>query len=148
MQTENIYNIQKVHYYDEMCWDLRPLHSMQCGENATLAVSTIWNFPAGSRCNNNVFIMSKRRHRRRFDVMKTLSLRHYCVMCPLGCHATGGHLSREMSFYLYRDFHIKIRWSHGRHKLTMEIPTHGKPVFISKRGPDGQLIKLYIRPGN
>ena len=34
--------------------------------------------------NNNVFMTSKRRRRRRFDVMKTLSLRHYCVMCPLG----------------------------------------------------------------
>ena len=35
----------------------------------------------GTRRNNNVFITSKRR---RLDVMKTLSLRHYCVMCPLG----------------------------------------------------------------
>ena len=41
-------------------------------------------FPAGTQRNNNVFITSKRRRRRRFDVMKTLSLRHYCVMCPLG----------------------------------------------------------------
>ena len=40
--------------------------------------------PADTRRNNNVFITSKRRRRRRFDVMKTLSLRHYCVMCPLG----------------------------------------------------------------
>ena len=40
--------------------------------------------PAGTRRDNNVFITSKRRRRRRFDVMKTLSLRHYCVMCPLG----------------------------------------------------------------
>ena len=40
--------------------------------------------PAGTRRNNNAFITSKRRRRRRFDVMKTLSLRYYCVMCPLG----------------------------------------------------------------
>ena len=40
--------------------------------------------PAGTRNNNNVFIPSKRRRRRRFDVMKTLLLRHYCVTCPLG----------------------------------------------------------------
>ena len=46
--------------------------------------------PAGTRHNNNVFITSKRRRRRRFDVMKTLSLRHYCVMCPLG----GGNITK------------------------------------------------------
>ena len=40
-------------------------------------------FPAGTRRNNNVFTTSTRR-RRRVDVVKTLSLRHYCVMCPLG----------------------------------------------------------------
>ena len=40
--------------------------------------------PVGTRRNNNVFITPKRRRRRRFDVMKTLSLRHFCVMCPLG----------------------------------------------------------------
>ena len=40
--------------------------------------------PAGTQRNNNVFITYKRRRRRRFDVMKTLSLRHYCVMCPVG----------------------------------------------------------------
>ena len=37
-----------------------------------------------TRRNNNVFITSKRRRRRCFDVMKTLSLRHYRVLCPLG----------------------------------------------------------------
>ena len=42
--------------------------------------------PAGTQRNNNVFITSKRRRRRRLDVMKTLSFRHYCVMCPLGRH--------------------------------------------------------------
>ena len=41
-------------------------------------------FPAGTRRNDSVFTTSKRRHRRRFDVMKTLSLRHYFVMSPLG----------------------------------------------------------------
>ena len=45
----------------------------------------VCRFPAGTQRNNNVFITSKRRRRRRFDVMKTLSLRHYCVMCPLSC---------------------------------------------------------------
>ena len=38
-------------------------------------------FPAGTRRNDSVFTTSKRR---RFDVMKTLSLRHYFVMSPLG----------------------------------------------------------------
>ena len=33
---------------------------------------------------NNVFTTSTRRRRRRVDVMKTLSLRHYCGMCSLG----------------------------------------------------------------
>ena len=42
--------------------------------------------PVGTGRNNNVFITSKRRRRRSFDEMKTLSLRHYCVMCPLGCN--------------------------------------------------------------
>ena len=41
-------------------------------------------YPAGTRRNNNVFTTSTRRHRRRVDVVKTLSLRNYCVMCPLG----------------------------------------------------------------
>ena len=41
-------------------------------------------YPAGTRRNNNVFTTSTRRRRRRVDVVKTLSLRHYCVMCPLG----------------------------------------------------------------
>ena len=36
------------------------------------------------RRNNNVITTSTRRRRRRVDVVKTLSLRHYCVMCPLG----------------------------------------------------------------
>ena len=40
--------------------------------------------PAGTRRNDNVFTASTRRRRRRVDVVKTLSLRHYCVMCPLG----------------------------------------------------------------
>ena len=40
--------------------------------------------PAGTRRNNNVFTTSTRRRRRRVDAVKTLSLRHYCVMCPLG----------------------------------------------------------------
>ena len=40
--------------------------------------------PAGTQRNNNFFITSKRCRWRRFDVMKTLSLRHYYVMCPLG----------------------------------------------------------------
>ena len=39
---------------------------------------------AGTRRNDNVFITFKWRRRLRFDVMKTLSLHHYCVMCPLG----------------------------------------------------------------
>ena len=41
---------------------------------------------AGTRRNNNVSTTSTRRRRRRVDVVKTLSLRHYCVMCPLGVY--------------------------------------------------------------
>ena len=51
------------------------------------------SFPAGTRRNNNVFTTSTRRRRRRVDVVKTLSLRHYCVMCPLGFPARGPKLS-------------------------------------------------------
>ena len=51
--------------------------------------------PAGTQRNNNVFITSKRRRRRRFDVMKTLSLRHYCVMFSLGIRVK---LSNRQSF--------------------------------------------------
>ena len=40
--------------------------------------------PSGHTRNNNAFITSKRRRWRRLDAIKTLSLRHYCVMCPLG----------------------------------------------------------------
>ena len=38
----------------------------------------------GTRRKNNVFITSTRRRWRRFDVMKTSWLLHYCFMCPLG----------------------------------------------------------------
>ena len=41
-------------------------------------------YPAGTRRNDNVFSTSARRRRRRVDVVKTLSLRHYYVICPLG----------------------------------------------------------------
>ena len=47
-------------------------------------------FPAGTRRNNNVFTTSTRRRRRRVDVVKTLSLRHHCVLCPLGCFSLPG----------------------------------------------------------
>ena len=46
--------------------------------------SNKWGTPVGTRRNNNVFTMSTRRRWRRVDVVKTLSLRHYRVMCPLG----------------------------------------------------------------
>ena len=52
----------------------------------TVKLPMIWNTvtldPVGTLRDNNVFTTSKRRRRHRFDVMKTLSLRHYCVMCP------------------------------------------------------------------
>ena len=53
------------------------------GRSITSPVSH--NIPAGTRRHNNVFTTSTRRRRRRVDVVKTLSLRYYCVMCPLGC---------------------------------------------------------------
>ena len=49
--------------------------------------------PADTRRNNNVFIASKRRRRRRFNVMKTLSFRHYCAIVSGG--TVCGH-SREL----------------------------------------------------
>ena len=67
-------------------WKLWKWHSWQpChfGEWTGYEVSHR-DTPVGTRRNDNVFITSKRRRRRRFDVMKTFSLRHYCVMCPLG----------------------------------------------------------------
>ena len=54
------------------------------GKNSAL---THVPYPAGTRRNNNVFITSTRHRRRRVDVVKTLSFRHYCVMCPLGSGA-------------------------------------------------------------
>ena len=56
-------------------------------------------YPAGTRRNNNVFTTSTRRRRRRVDVVKTLSLRHYCVMCPLGSH--GSCVSHIVALALY-----------------------------------------------
>ena len=51
----------------------------------SIVIDFLWlSIPAGTRRNNNAFITSKRRRWRRLDAMKTLSLRHYCVMCPLG----------------------------------------------------------------
>ena len=61
--------------------DAYGIEALQWRHNGRDSVSN--HHPVGTRHNNNV-ITSKRRHRRRFDVMKTLSLRHYCVMCPLG----------------------------------------------------------------
>ena len=68
---------------------IRPLNKDQ--EKHTLISWFCWNglyklcsCPAGTRRNNNVFTTSTRRRRRRVDVVKTLSLRHNCVMCPLG----------------------------------------------------------------
>ena len=60
--------------------------------------------PAGTRRNNNVFTTSTRRRRRRVDVVKTLSLRHYCVMCPLG-----GLSYSERSFW--RNSVVNIFWA-------------------------------------
>ena len=70
-------------------------------------------YPAGTRRNNNVFTTSIRR---RVDVVKTLSLCHYCVMCPLGYRTrTLSPLGRSvdkhlelihlMSSYQYRESH-------------------------------------------
>ena len=53
--------------------------------------------PAGTQRNNNVFTTSKRRRRRRVDVVKTLSLRYYCVMCPLGSETEKGPRSIALS---------------------------------------------------
>ena len=49
-----------------------------------LVIPNIGSIPVDTRRNKNVFVTSKRSRRRRFDEMKTLSLRHYCVMCLLG----------------------------------------------------------------
>ena len=44
-------------------------------------IDMIWTYPTDTRRNNNVLTTSERCHRRRFDVMKTSSPRHYCVIC-------------------------------------------------------------------
>ena len=69
--------------------------------------------PAGTRRNNNVFITSKRRRRRRFDVVKTLSLRRYCVMCPLGWIYPSG-ATESSSEIQYVETLCGIRY-HGQH---------------------------------
>ena len=72
-------------------------------EKSALVQVMVWRLldamPVGTRRNNNVFITSKRRRRRRFDVMKTSSLRHYCVMCPLGCHYLNQYWIKRMTLY-------------------------------------------------
>ena len=68
-----VVNSLQVTWWSGTCWN-----QIGCSDFAEI-------YPAGTRLNNKVFITSKRRCRRRFDVMKTtLSLRHYCVICPLG----------------------------------------------------------------
>ena len=57
--------------------------------------------PVGTRRNNNVFATSTRRRRRRVDVVKTLSLRHYCIMCPLG-------IGNFKCCFLYENHYILI----------------------------------------
>ena len=42
------------------------------------------SYYSNPRRNNNVFTTPTPLRRRRVDVVKTLYLRHYCVMCPLG----------------------------------------------------------------
>ena len=59
-------------------------HFFYFAQSYSLCLSTLSMIPAGTRRNNNVFTTSTGRRRRRVDVVKTLSLRHYCVMCPLG----------------------------------------------------------------
>ena len=56
----------------------------------------LFHSPAGTRRNNDVFTTSTRRRRRRVDVVKTLSLRHYCVMCPLGVANNAANVSIPM----------------------------------------------------
>ena len=73
------------------------------------------HLPAGTRRNDNVFITSKRHRRRRFDVMKTLSLRHYCVMCPLGCTIFFIHLFIDVIGGWYASFCI----TNNRHGVTI-----------------------------
>ena len=60
------------------------------------------NVPAGTRRNNNVFTTSTRRRRRRVDVVKTLSLRHYCVMCPLGISNTSWSVCGSWNWSIIR----------------------------------------------
>ena len=54
--------------------------SVITGSGSGLSTVSSWRNPAGTR-RNNVFTRSTR-----VDVVKTLSLRHYCVICPLGSH--------------------------------------------------------------
>ena len=77
-------------------------------------------FPAGTRRNNNVFITSKRRRRRRCDVMKRLSLRHYCAMCPLGYYGQNWYSASQSTGYGQ-----PLLWRHnGRNGVSNYEPHH------------------------
>ena len=60
-----------------------PAQMVSNAENISIWWRHHGTVPAGTRRNNNVFTTSTRRRRRHVDVVKTLSLRHYCIMCPL-----------------------------------------------------------------
>ena len=77
--------------------------------NILMMCVSMWYTPAGTRRNDNV-ITSKRRRRRRFDVMKTLSLRHY----PLGLYLSLNRIdhSRSNVSLFYQTGHDK--WLHVR----------------------------------
>ena len=55
-------------------------------QDRRLYVGYTHHLPAGTRRDNNVFTTSTRRRRRRVEVVNTLSLRHYRIMCPLGSY--------------------------------------------------------------
>ena len=76
--------------------------------------------PAGTRRNNNVFTTSTRRRRRRVDVVKTLSLRHYWVMCPLGRNSAALRVLRVQVYNL-------SRWW----KPLQSLDTHDLKITIS-----------------
>ena len=88
--------------------------------------------PAGTRRNNNIFTTSTRRRRRRVDVVKTLSLRHCCVMCQLG-KVNGGYDADFIG--------LEGSYSLSGENLTRSLFTF---LFISKNNSTGkqQCLKL------
>ena len=116
-------------YFSWYIWrKLRLYKSMKIPVNVRCFISATlcYHCPAGTRRNNNVFTTSTRRRRRRVDVVKTLSLRNYCVMCPLG-----GVASRTSKLVLIRD--LFGRDLTQNHDIILQYPTYRILTSLKQR---------------